>query len=90
MLGRPLRKDEDVHHRDLDKRNFHPSNLIITGHDEHGWVSAKQHFYMKTKDERLRREWDEYFDEQTQTQRVEAIRNNVRELRGGDDGDTGL
>lgn len=62
-LRRKLAKDEDVHHRDGDKLNFKDSNLQVLSHKEHGWVSAKQHWYMKRKEERDRREWDSYMNE---------------------------
>lgn len=63
MLGRPLRKDEDVHHRNGDKLDNRPENLEIMGHRQHGWITAKQHFWMKTLDIRGKVEWDKYFDE---------------------------
>jgi hypothetical protein len=59
-LGRELRKDEDIHHRNGDKRDFRLRNLQVIGHSEHGWVSAKQHWYMKRKEERDKKEWEEY------------------------------
>lgn len=34
-IGRPLRRGEIVHHRDLNKRNNHPDNLVITTQSEH-------------------------------------------------------
>lgn len=62
-LGRPLKPDEQVHHRDLDKRNFHPDNLAVLGEADHGWVTTKQVWYMKTQDEKLKVEMDAYIDE---------------------------
>jgi hypothetical protein len=64
--GKPLTKDQDVHHRDGDKLNFSPENLEILGHQEHGCVSAKQHHYLKEHDISLRSEWDEWFDAERQ------------------------
>jgi hypothetical protein len=61
-LGRPLTKDEDVHHADGNKLNLDPNNLIVMGHREHGCVSAKQHHYLKSRDIDLQKEWYEYFD----------------------------
>jgi len=44
MLGRPLRENETVHHRDGNKRNNNPENLIIfRSQSEH----AKHHAEMK-------------------------------------------
>ncbi len=63
-LGRPLTKDEDVHHDDGDKLNVSPENLIVKGHREHGAVSAKQHYYLKTHDIHLKNEWDEFFEQE--------------------------
>lgn len=34
-LGRPLKKNEDVHHIDGNKQNNHPSNFQVIGHGEH-------------------------------------------------------
>jgi hypothetical protein len=61
-LGRPLTKDEDVHHEDGDKLNVSPENLKVLGHREHGAVSAKQHWYLKQHDIKLKNEWDEFFE----------------------------
>jgi hypothetical protein len=62
-LKRRLKKDEDVHHRDRNKKNFNLSNLQVLGKAEHGWVSSKQRWFMSNKDKREKQEWDEYFDE---------------------------
>lgn len=35
MLGRPLRDDEIVHHKDHNKQNNDPSNLLITTQSDH-------------------------------------------------------
>ncbi len=61
-VGRPLKKSEDVHHLDGDKLNCTPDNLEILGHQEHGAVSAKQHWYLKEHDIKLKNEWDEFFE----------------------------
>jgi hypothetical protein len=65
-LGRPLTKDEDVHHEDGNKLNFAPENLRVMGHKEHGCVSAKQHHYLNGIDVSLKGEWDSYFSEPTE------------------------
>lgn len=43
MLGRPLRKGEIVHHKDNDKRNNDPSNLVVMTQSEH----CRLHFSKK-------------------------------------------
>jgi hypothetical protein len=59
-LGRALTKDEDAHHKDGNKLNFSPDNLELMGHREHGWVSAKQHWYMKRKEAQEKEEWEKH------------------------------
>lgn len=49
-LGRPLRDSEQVHHGRGGKLDFSHDNLTIMGEEEHGWVSAKQAFWMKFLD----------------------------------------
>lgn len=71
MLGRELTKDEEVDHKDRNKLNFHFSNLVIRGHSDHGWVSAKQSWFMRHKDAELRKEWDEFMDQRDQEQRIQ-------------------
>lgn len=61
-MGRPLKKDEDVHHKDGNKLNFEPDNIEVLGHQEHGCVSAKQHHYLKQNDIEMKSEWDEFFE----------------------------
>ena len=65
-LGRPLTKDEDVHHDDGNKLNVSPENLIVKGHKEHGAVSAKQHWYLEQRDIHLKSEWDAFFEAEAQ------------------------
>ncbi len=72
MLGRELKRDEQIDHRDGDKLNFHYSNLIIRGESDHGWVSAKQAWFMKQKDGRLKKEWDEFMSAQADEQQLEV------------------
>lgn len=63
MIGRDLKKDESVHHKDGNRLNCHWSNLIIMGFKDHGWVSSKQEWYMREKDRREKLQWDEYMAE---------------------------
>src|SRR5579863_790300 len=56
MVGRDLERDEEVHHKDGDRRNFWFANLMILGSKDHGWVSAKQSWYWKQRDHRLKQE----------------------------------
>ncbi len=63
MLGRKLKRDEDVHHKSGNKKNFRRNNLQVLGHAEHGYVSAMQHQFMLRKDALEKARWDEYFDD---------------------------
>lgn len=48
ILGRGLREDEVVHHRDGDKRNNHPRNLSLMTRSSHSRFHAlKKHRYAK-------------------------------------------
>ena len=67
-IGRPLKKDEDVHHRDGNKLNVHPDYLEVLGHAQHGAVSAKQHWYAKQNDIDLKSDWDAFFESEAQVQ----------------------
>lgn len=51
-LGRPLQKDEDVHHRDDDKKNFNPTNLDVMKHGDHSKMtsSKERKTYAKLQD----------------------------------------
>lgn len=64
LIGRELHKSEEVHHKDSDKLNFHHGNLLVYGARDHGWVSAKQAWYMRQKDKREKAEWDKFMDEE--------------------------
>lgn len=64
MLGRPLTKDEEVHHVDGDRRNFWFTNLLVLGSKDHGWVSAKQAWYMRDHDAKEKKEWDKFMAEE--------------------------
>lgn len=62
MLGRELKPDEDVHHKDGNKLNCSFRNLQVLSHAEHGAVSTRQHWYFKTNDIKAEKEWNDYFD----------------------------
>jgi len=64
MLGRELMCDEEVHHKDNDRRNFNWDNLIVIGEKDHGWVSAKQAWYMRSEDILAKTQWDEFMEEE--------------------------
>ncbi len=42
MLGRRLRPDEDVHHRNGRKAENRPSNLKVVAHGMHSWLNAER------------------------------------------------
>ena len=50
-LGRKLKSTEIVHHKDTDKKNNKPSNLLLCkNHKEHGQLHAMAYNYLvKTK-----------------------------------------
>lgn len=60
LIGRALTRDEEVHHKDGDRRNFWFENLMVLGEKDHGWVSAKQAHFMRHRDAREKTEWDEF------------------------------
>lgn len=63
MLGRKLRPDEEVHHRDGDKLNPDWRNLEVLGKRDHGAVSARQAWYFRQNDIKVKKEWDDFFAE---------------------------
>ena len=64
MLGRELKPDEDVHHRDGNKLNCHWKNLQVLGKQEHGAVSARQAWYFRSNEIKAKAAWDRYFDQE--------------------------
>src|ERR1700690_1969568 len=54
LLGRELTRDEEVHHKDGDRRNCWFTNLWVIGEVDHEWVSAKQHLFMNNRDDKLK------------------------------------
>lgn len=61
-LGRPLRKDEHVHHKDGDTKNPHPDNLLVMKDETHNAVSIRQYHYLKLKFSREDAAWRAFFD----------------------------
>jgi len=65
-VGRPLRKDEVVHHRDGNRLNLEEHydgkwNLELMGEREHNAVSAKQFWFLSTFVWPLeKKQWDAY------------------------------
>ena len=88
MLGRELERDEEVHHKNSDRRDFAFQNLFILGNADHGWVSAKQAYYMRVLDIKQKREWDDFMSEQyeEQTQRIASARAEGAAVVLPDDG----
>lgn len=62
MLGRKLRPDEHVHHKDGDVKNPHWSNLLVLDATTHNAVSIRQYWYLKQKYSREDAAWNAYFD----------------------------
>lgn len=62
MLGRKLRKDEHVHHKDGDVKNPVWTNLIVMDGSVHNAVSRRQYWYLKQKLSREEAAWRAYFD----------------------------
>lgn len=62
MLGRELRKDEHIHHKDGNVRNPHWTNLLIVDCRVHGAVSSRQYWYLKQKFSREESAWRAYLD----------------------------
>lgn len=72
LVGRPLTKDEEVHHTDSDKKNFWFTNLYVLGTKDHSWVSSKQAWFMRNNDAIAKQRWDEFMREK-HAQQVEEI-----------------
>jgi hypothetical protein len=69
MLGRKLKPDEHVHHKDGDVKNPHPRNLLILGESVHNAVSNRQYWYLKQKYAREEAAWRAFLDVTGQTYR---------------------
>jgi HNH endonuclease len=88
LLGRELKRDEQVHHRNNDKLDPRHWNLLVVGEKDHGWVSSLQAYFMEhIKEPADKREWDEFMDEQAalQAQAIAVAKSEDRsfEVRGG-------
>lgn len=66
-IGRPLHKDEHVHHKDGDTKNPHPDNLLVLKDEIHNAVSNRQYWYLKQKFAREDAAWRAFFDVTGQT-----------------------
>lgn len=88
LIGRELTKDESVHHADGNKLNCHWSNLVVMGQTDHGWVSARQAWYMREKDRKEKLEWDSYMKEvaDTFTEEIAEAKMSGVEWPGPEDG----
>lgn len=62
MLGRKLRKDEHVHHKDGNVKNPCWTNLLVIDAKTHNAVSIRQYWYLKQKFSREDAAWRAYFD----------------------------
>jgi HNH endonuclease len=88
-IGRELKKDEQVHHRNGDRLDPRHTNLFILGESDHSWVSAKQAWFMQNIYEPAeKREWDEFMEDQAE-QQVQAVTlskadNFALEVRDGE------
>lgn len=71
-LGRPLRKDEEIHHGAKGKQCFDWDNLTVIGSAQHGWVSAKQAFWMRLLDIKAEKDFYEVI-EQLEREGVKTI-----------------
>lgn len=83
LLGRDLERSEEVHHKDKDRLNPGWKNLMVLGALDHGWVSAKQAWYMREHDIKLKVEWDEFMAEEERKfdERVQEAKANGKEYR---------
>ena len=77
LLGRPLRRDEEVHHRNGDRRDPRAANLLILGSSDHGWLTAKQNYFMKYLDDREKKHWDGWMIAYGNTQSQEIAKAKV-------------
>lgn len=62
MLGRPLHKDEIVHHKDGNTKNPHWTNLLVLDATTHNAVSNRQYWYLKQKFGREEAAWRAFLE----------------------------
>jgi len=78
MLGRELKRDEQVHHFG-DKLDPRFTNLFILGERDHTWVTAKQAWYMKyVKEPADKQEWESFMVARAreQSREIATAKNN--------------
>lgn len=73
MLRRELHKSEQIHHLDGNKLNYHWTNLLVVGERDHGWLTAKQAWFMQEKDRKAKAAWDAFMVEEKRNQDCEII-----------------
>jgi hypothetical protein len=61
MFGIELPPNTDVHHVG-EKTDFRDCNLQIMSHGAHSSLTAKLRWIMKQEDEKLKAEWDKWFE----------------------------
>ena len=61
ILGRALKKDEDVHHKNGNKLDFSRRNLMVIDHTIHGFISARQHYFVTMILEEREKKWYQEF-----------------------------
>lgn len=62
MLDRPLKRDEDVHHKNGNRQDFRARNLKVLNHVDHGYVSSKQRWFVNTLLEQRYKDWYAEYD----------------------------
>lgn len=62
MIGRKLKADEHVHHKDGDTKNPHPTNLLVLDATTHNAVSNRQYWYLKQKYSREEAAWRAFLE----------------------------